>query len=85
MEDVAGWVLCACHRLGCIPHTFLHTRPLPHPTLFQVKAEADREAAVQYFREWAMSKVPDAEYMNVASGAQIRQLFFPGHAGTITK
>lgn len=75
----------------CMSQAWLHSShfsshtPLPHPTLFQVKAEADREAAVQYFREWAMSKVPDAKYMNVASGAQIRQLFFPGHAGTITK
>ena len=51
----------------------------------QVQAEGDRKKGVETFLEWAEKRVPGAKHMNVASGAQIRQLFFPEHAGVTTK
>lgn len=44
----------------------------------QRAAELDKQAAIDRFRAWASSLVPDAKYMNVTSGPQIRQLLFAG-------
>lgn len=41
-------------------------------------ALADKKVAEAYFRQWAASKCPDAEHMNVGSGLQVRQLLFAG-------
>ena len=47
-------------------------------------AEAEKQATQEeaksrtIFREWAASKVPDAQYMNVGSSSQVVQLFFGG-------
>ncbi|KAG2498231.1 hypothetical protein HYH03_003981 [Edaphochlamys debaryana] len=56
-----------------------------HLAAAQQRAEADREAAVAEFLDWADSKVPGARYMNPGSGAQIRMLLFPDHLGHTTK
>ena len=37
-----------------------------------------------YCRRWATSKVPDAHYMNVGSGAQVQQLLFAGVDNKLT-
>eukprot|EP00210_Caulerpa_lentillifera_P004393 g4191.t1 len=44
----------------------------------QIKAEADKTEACKQFRDWAKEKVPAAEFMNIASDAQIRTLLFAG-------
>ena len=49
------------------------------------QAIEDRDKNIKLFIEWAKSRVPSAEDMNVASGAQIRQLLFPEYAGVIGK
>jgi len=49
-----------------------------HLAAAQTRAEADREAAKAAFRAWAASRVDGAEFMNVTSGPQVRQLLFAG-------
>lgn len=49
-----------------------------HLAAAEEKAVAEEEEAKTRFREWAASKVPDAKYMNVGSGAQVMQLLFGG-------
>ena len=44
----------------------------------EVKAVKDQAEAMNRFRSWASQRVPGAVYMNVGSGAQIRQLLFAG-------
>lgn len=44
----------------------------------EVKANKDQAEAMERFRNWATQRVPGAQYMNVGSGAQIRQLLFAG-------
>ena len=44
----------------------------------EVKAVKDQAEAMNRFRSWASQRVPGAQYMNVGSGAQIRQLLFAG-------
>lgn len=44
----------------------------------QVQAEKHRHENEDKFREWVQQYCPDAKYMNVASGTQIRQLLFAG-------
>ena len=44
----------------------------------QVQAEKHRRENEDKFREWVQKLCPDAKYMNVASGTQIRQLLFAG-------
>ena len=41
-------------------------------------AKLDQERARKRFHDWAASRVEGAKYMNVGSGAQIRQLLFAG-------
>ena len=51
-----------------------------HLAVAEQKALADQKEAQERFRSWARSRVPDAEFMNVGSGPQIRQLLFAGVA-----
>ena len=51
-----------------------------HLAAAEQKALADQKEAQERFRKWARSRVPDAEFMNVGSGPQIRQLLFAGVA-----
>ena len=44
----------------------------------EVKANQDQAEAMNRFRSWATKRVPGAQYMNVGSGHQIRQLLFAG-------
>ena len=44
----------------------------------EVKANQDQAEAMNRFRSWATKRVPGAQYMNVGSGPQIRQLLFAG-------
>ena len=44
----------------------------------EVQALQDRNVAEEYFRAWAIDKCPAAEFMNVGSGIQVRQLLFAG-------
>jgi len=46
--------------------------PSPPPPALQEQAEKDRDANLRVFMRWAKSKVPDAEFMNPGSGAQVR-------------
>ncbi|KAL2582703.1 hypothetical protein AAZV13_14G023600 [Glycine max] len=41
-------------------------------------AKAEQEVAVNRFRKWATRYCPDAQYMNVGSDSQLRQLLFGG-------
>ncbi|KAL3508507.1 hypothetical protein ACH5RR_027908 [Cinchona calisaya] len=41
-------------------------------------AKAEQQVAADRFRNWASKYCPDANYMNVGSDAQLRQLFFGG-------
>ena len=64
----------------------LLTPPHPeNPLYLQIQAEQDRKTAVETFLAWADTMVEGARHMNVASGAQIRQLFFPEYGGDLTK
>lgn len=47
----------------------------------QKQAEADREACLQTFKDWAAEYFPDAKYLNPASGAQIQTFLFGGANG----
>ncbi|BDA48148.1 probable DNA polymerase I at C-terminar half [Coccomyxa sp. Obi] len=49
-----------------------------HLKAAEAKAVEDQERAKKRFREWVRTKVPDAEYMNICSGPQIRQLLYSG-------
>ena len=49
-----------------------------HLAAMEEVAKKDQETKENIFREWAAQYVPDAAYMNVGSGAQIRQLLFAG-------
>lgn len=49
-----------------------------HLAVAQKRALLDQQEAQERFKEWAKSRVPDAEFMNVGSGTQIRQLMFAG-------
>ncbi len=49
-----------------------------HLRTAEAKAVEDQEAAKRRFREWVRTRVPDAEWMNICSGPQIRQLLFAG-------
>ena len=49
-----------------------------HLAAMEEVAKKDQEAKENIFREWAAQYVPDAAFMNVGSGAQIRQLLFAG-------
>ena len=42
-----------------------------HLARAEEKAIEDQESAKQRFRDWVKTKVPDAEYMNICSGAQV--------------
>ena len=48
-----------------------------HLKAAELQAKEDQDNAQRTFRDWAKRKVPDAEFMNVGSGTQIRQLLFP--------
>ncbi len=43
-----------------------------HLRAAEEKAVEDQERAKKRFREWVRTKVPDAEYMNICSGPQVR-------------
>lgn len=43
-----------------------------HLKAAEAKAVEDQERAKKRFREWVRTKVPDAEYMNICSGPQVR-------------
>ncbi len=45
-----------------------------HLKAAEAKAVEDQERAKKRFREWVRTKVPDAEYMNICSGPQVRAL-----------
>ena len=44
----------------------------------EIRAGHDQEAASGVFKDWAKTMVPDAEFMNVGSTAQVQQLLFAG-------
>ncbi|KAG1666153.1 hypothetical protein FOA52_011565 [Chlamydomonas sp. UWO 241] len=56
-----------------------------HLRAAEVQAIEDRGRNIEIFKTWAAMRVPDAKYMNVSSGSQIRQLFYPEYAGTISR
>jgi hypothetical protein len=56
-----------------------------HLRLAEKQAIEDRDKNIKLFVDWAQTMVPAARDMNVASGAQIRQLLFPEYAGVIAK
>ncbi|KAK1281430.1 hypothetical protein QJS04_geneDACA018197 [Acorus gramineus] len=49
-----------------------------HLSNMEAVAIAEQKVAVGTFQKWASKLCPDAEYMNVGSDTQIRQLFFGG-------
>ncbi|KAL4452308.1 hypothetical protein ABPG75_007970 [Micractinium tetrahymenae] len=56
-----------------------------HLAAAQQQAEADQAQAQERFRRWASSRVEDAKYMNVGSGAQVQQLLFAGAANALSQ
>ncbi|KAK1578099.1 hypothetical protein Q3G72_027490 [Acer saccharum] len=50
----------------------------PYLAEIEKVAKADREVAVNTFRNWALKYCPDAKYMNVGSDTQLRHLLFGG-------
>lgn len=56
-----------------------------HLAAAQQQAEADQAQAQERFRRWAASRVADAVYMNVGSGAQVQQLLFAGAANALAQ
>lgn len=62
------------------PHPHSHTPPScrEHLAGAQQRAEAEQAEAMERFRAWAAAAVPDAQWMNVSSGAQVLQLLFAG-------
>ncbi|KAK3219030.1 hypothetical protein Dsin_013000 [Dipteronia sinensis] len=48
----------------------------PYLAKIEKVAKAEREVAVNTFRNWASKYCPDAKYMNVGSGTQLRHLLF---------
>jgi len=49
-----------------------------HLAAMEEVAKKDQESKENIFRSWAAQYVPDAAFMNVGSGPQIRQLLFAG-------
>lgn len=49
-----------------------------HLASMEILAEHQQRQAVQRFRDWAASYVPEAKDMNVGSDEQIRTLLFGG-------
>ena len=61
-EVCFGWEFPTLKRAVCREHL----------RAAEEKAVEDQERAKKRFREWVRTKVPDAEYMNICSGPQVR-------------
>ena len=64
--------------MQCLSTTVCALDGRQHLEEAEVRAVKDQAEAMSRFRSWASQRVPGAQFMNVGSGPQIRQLLFAG-------